>query len=57
MKHRQIVTLAVDFDLNKLPPPENWDWSAVGGMLNGTAEIRVLAAGAVQRTETEPLNG
>lgn len=45
---RQIITLAVDFDITHVPPPENWDWADVAFGLGGAAVIEVLATGALQ---------
>lgn len=52
--HRQIVTLAVDFDIEKVPPPERWDWGMVADSLGPGAKIEVLAGGTVMPAPVEP---
>lgn len=49
MKHRQIVTLAIEFDPSQTPPPEAWQWDAFGAAAG--ADIVVLATGAPVRVE------
>lgn len=49
-RHRQIITLQVDFDLTKVAPPEKWDWNLTAEL--GT-DIKVLASSAI---ETRPVH-
>jgi hypothetical protein len=48
-RHQQIITLAVDIDLARCPPPEQWDWNEITGQLDGAANVKVLAAGPVEK--------
>jgi hypothetical protein len=56
-RHTQIVTLSVDVDLAKVPPPEQWDWNQVGVALGDAAHVTLLASGrvmpSVQREKAE----
>lgn len=48
-RHRQIITLAVDFDIAKCPPPEQWNWVEIAESLDGFASVEVLATGTVEK--------
>lgn len=50
-RHRQVLTLAVEFDLTRIAPPENWEWPVIAEGLNGAANITVLAASPVREFE------
>lgn len=48
-RHCQIITLAIEVDLARCPPPEQWDWADITGQLGGAAAVKVLASGPVER--------
>jgi hypothetical protein len=50
-RHRQIITLQVDFDLRNTTPPEKWEWDLMRE--HQGVEMKLLAASAV---ETRPTN-
>jgi hypothetical protein len=50
-RHRQIITLQVDFDLRNTTPPEKWEWDLMRE--HQDVEMKLLAASAV---ETRPTN-
>lgn len=53
--YRQIITLAVEFDLSRVGPPDTWDWGDWGNAdlgLPGVNKIEVLASGQIKPLPT-----
>lgn len=42
---KQIITLEVTVDIDRLPLPEQWDWNELAKELGGSARVNVLASG------------
>lgn len=53
-RHRQIITLQIDFDHSQSGPPSEWAWDEVGTNLQGAADLKVLASSPISRTDVAP---
>lgn len=42
---KQIITIEVFVDIDRIPLPENWDWNELTKELGGAARVNVLASG------------
>lgn len=49
-RHRQIITLQVDFDLRNTTPPEKWEWDLMRE--HQGVQMKLLAASAVETRPT-----